>query len=131
MKQRYGADVLQRLEHQGPQRHVTERDGDRTPLEFTVTAEEMHERFDLDMSGACKAISQHNPTPAVLVVHGAADPICQASDAAALANNIPGAQLRVIDGANHWFKGCFGQLAAAVEGFACTNAASSTLLHQH
>lgn len=50
----------------------------------------MEERFALDMAGACAAISSRQPRPSVLVVHGAADPICEASDAAKLAGSIQG-----------------------------------------
>jgi alpha/beta superfamily hydrolase len=79
--------------------------------------QEMRERFDLDMPATCKAVSHHPLPPAVLVVHGDADPICESSDAAALADNIASAQLCVISGANHWFTGCFEPLTAAIKGF--------------
>ena len=46
----------------------------------------------------------------VLVVHGADDPICEASDASNLAANIAGAQLVQVEGADHWFKGCLAEL---------------------
>jgi hypothetical protein len=54
------------------------------------TLQEMEERFALDMAGACSRISSRQPRPAVLVLHGGCDPICQASDAAQLARSIAG-----------------------------------------
>lgn len=54
----------------------------------------------------------------VLVLHGACDPICEASDAANLARHITGSHLQEVEGADHWFKGCEQQLLDAVEVFA-------------
>jgi pimeloyl-ACP methyl ester carboxylesterase len=57
-------------------------------------------------------------TAQVLVLHGAADPICEASDAANLARHIKGSQLVDVEGADHWFKDRQQQLLDAVSTFA-------------
>lgn len=81
--------------------------------------QEMEERFALDIPGACSAIGKQGPSsPSVLVMHGAADPICQQSDAEQLARSIAGAQLVVVEGADHWYNNMEQQLLEAVEHFA-------------
>lgn len=94
----------------------------------------MQERFELDMAGACAAIRQAHADadalgagagsgtgrrPArVLVLHGGADPICEASDAAGLAAAIgPGARLVVVEGADHWWAGKRAELLREVTAF--------------
>jgi pimeloyl-ACP methyl ester carboxylesterase len=54
----------------------------------------------------------------VLVMHGACDPICEASDAANLARHIAGSELVEVEGADHWYKGRQQQLLDAVTVFA-------------
>jgi pimeloyl-ACP methyl ester carboxylesterase len=66
----------------------------------------------------------------VLVVHGGSDPICQASDAAALAHAIAGAELFVVEGADHWFRGRQQQLLDAVSQFVAAGAQRAGLLVQ-
>lgn len=53
----------------------------------------------------------------VLVMHGATDPICEASDAANLAQHIKGSTLLEVEGADHWYKGKQQQLLDAVTEF--------------
>ncbi|WIA21686.1 hypothetical protein OEZ85_000855 [Tetradesmus obliquus] len=117
MVQRYGPDVLQQLRDSGPWQQVAKRDGDKAAIHWQLTAEEMEERFSLDVVGACSRISTRQPRPSVLVLHGACDPICEASDAAQLAGDIAGSQLVEVEGADHWFAGRQQQLLQAVEGF--------------
>jgi pimeloyl-ACP methyl ester carboxylesterase len=54
----------------------------------------------------------------VLVLHGTADPICEASDAANLAHHIAGATLLEVEGADHWYSGQEQQLLEAITQFA-------------
>lgn len=51
------------------------------------------------------------------MLHGQADPICEASDAANLASHISGSQLFVGEGADHWWKDRQQQLLEAVAEF--------------
>lgn len=53
----------------------------------------------------------------VLVLHGQADPICEASDVENLASHIAGSQLVVGEGADHWWKDMQQQLLDAVTTF--------------
>ncbi|KAF8059714.1 extracellular metalloprotease [Scenedesmus sp. PABB004] len=85
---RYGGDALARLDATGPWPQETRRDGDGALLRWALTAEDLRERLALDMRGACTAIGARRPRPATLVLHGSADPICEAADAAALAASI-------------------------------------------
>ncbi|KAF6263728.1 Alpha/Beta hydrolase protein [Scenedesmus sp. NREL 46B-D3] len=117
MTQRYGPDVLQQLQRSGPRQQVTKRDGDRHPIHWQLTAEEMQERFSLDVAGACTRISSRQPRPSVLVLHGCTDPICEAADAVQLAHSIAGSQLMEVEGADHWFAGRQQQLLHAVEAY--------------
>jgi alpha/beta superfamily hydrolase len=52
-----------------------------------------------------------------LLVAGTADPFCRPEDLAALAARIPGAEVRLVDGADHFFDAHVHELSAAVVGF--------------
>lgn len=83
----------------------------------------MEERFSLDVVGACSRISTRQPRPSVLVLHGACDPICEASDAAQLAGDIAGGVVGL-----GWYLCIYGRMQ---QRRACVSIRCSTAGRQH
>lgn len=109
VRERFGDEVLARVEKDGG-KEVTLKDGFR----FTLTAEALKTRFELDMAVAARAIPA---STRVLTIHGDKDEIIPVEDAYEFDKCIANHVLEVMPGAGHSFKGVEAQIGERISRF--------------
>lgn len=116
VKERFGADILTRLEA-GPI-EITAPHPRRGPVTFSLTLEDMTERMSIDTAAACAQIRAAGRV-SLLTVHGLSDATIPARDGRLFAEAVPGSGLVLVEGGDHNFTadGPAAQLVAAAVEF--------------
>lgn len=96
--QRFGADILQRLEREGSI-NMPAVDSNGRRFTFALTKQSMDERLAVDMAAAAREVSSE-----VLTIHGSADKTIPVGDAYKFDEVIRRHSLFVVDGADHNFR---------------------------
>ncbi|KAI7725653.1 hypothetical protein M8C21_001678, partial [Ambrosia artemisiifolia] len=85
---------------------------------YRVTEESLMEWMNINMHEACLKVDQNCR---VLTVHGSIDEVIPIEDALEFAKIIPNHELRIIEGANHGYSNCRGELTSVVLDFIKVN----------
>ncbi|KAG2438831.1 hypothetical protein HXX76_005372 [Chlamydomonas incerta] len=98
IKERFGADILERLAAAGAVEQTVKADGGRL-VRYMLTKEAVEERMQMDMFAEAAKIKAE-----VLTIHGSGDRVIPIEDGRAWDAHIPRHRLVVVEGADHNFR---------------------------
>ncbi|GLC46835.1 hypothetical protein PLESTB_001539700 [Pleodorina starrii] len=121
IKERFGADILERLAAEGAVEQQVRADGGRRTISYLLTRESVDERMAMDMLAEASKIGSGTH---VLTIHGSADTVIPVGDAHELAAVLRNHTLCVVEGGDHNFRqpAAAEQLLARVTEYLVTGA---------